>query len=117
NVGTLSKSTKGWGCDVANQKVKVKQSDGSTGQQEACFDFKTLADELDAKGESWRYYAPPSGQGGYIWSSFDAIKHIRYGSDWKYVVPTQQFMSDAASGNLPTVSWIVTPANVSEHAP
>ena len=26
-------------------------------------------------------------------------------------------MTDAANGNLPTVSWIVTPAKVSEHAP
>jgi phospholipase C len=26
-------------------------------------------------------------------------------------------MTDAASGNLPTVSWIVTPGQVSEHAP
>jgi phospholipase C len=32
-------------------------------------------------------------------------------------VPVEQFLSDAAKGNLPTVSWIVTPSNVSEHAP
>src|SRR5438132_5019194 len=89
NVGTLSNSSKGWGCDVPNQKVSVKQSDGTTHLQEACFDFQTLADELDAKGYSWRYYAPPAGEKGYIWSSFDAIKHIRYGSDWKYVMPTR----------------------------
>jgi phospholipase C len=117
NVGTLSNSSKGWGCDVPNQKVSVKQSDGTTHLQEACFDFQTLADELDTKGYSWRYYAPPAGEKGYIWSSFDAIKHIRYGSDWKYVVPTEQFISDATAGNLPTVSWIVTPAEFSEHAP
>src|SRR5438128_5672283 len=30
NVGTLSNSSKGWGCDVPNQKVSVKQSDGTT---------------------------------------------------------------------------------------
>jgi len=117
NIGTLHNSAKGWGCDVPNQRVQVQSSDGSTQVQEACFDFQTLADELDAKGYSWRYYAPPRGQGGYIWSSFDAIKHIRFGKDWQYVVPTEQFMSDAASGNLPTVSWIVTPGKVSEHAP
>ncbi|MBA2285564.1 MAG: hypothetical protein H0W02_08785 [Ktedonobacteraceae bacterium] len=117
NIGTLNKATKGWGCDIPNQQVKVKAGDGSSHLHEACFDFQTLADELDARGESWRYYAPPAGQKGYIWSSFDAIKHIRYGPDWKYVVPTEQFLSDAATGNLPTVSWIVTPADVSEHAP
>lgn len=117
NIGTLGNAKKGWGCDIANQRVKVKGSGGSTTLQEACFDFQTLADELDAKGYSWRYYAPPSGASGYIWSSFDAIHHIRYGPDWKYVVPTEQFMTDAAHGQLPTVSWIVTPGQVSEHAP
>ena len=117
NVGTLKHSTKGWGCDVSQQQVSVKSSGGTMSLQEACFDFKTLADELDAKGLSWRYYAPSSGEPGYIWSTFDAIKHVRYGKDWHYVVPIQQFMSDAATGNLPVVSWVVTPSDVSEHAP
>ncbi len=115
NIGTLGNAS--WGCDVPNQQVEVQASNGSTHLQEACFNFQTLADELDARGYSWRYYAPPAGTGGYIWSSFNAIKHIRYGPDWKYVVPAAQFMTDAANGNLPTVSWIVTPARVSEHAP
>ncbi len=117
NIGTLKDKVNGWGCDIPNQTVKVKNPDGTTQMQEACFNFNTLADELDAKGISWRYYAPPSGTGGYVWSVFDAIQHIRYGPDWKFVVPTTQFMTDAAAGNLPTVSWIVTPSNVSEHAP
>ena len=117
NIGTLRNAARGWGCDVPNQQVQVKGSDGSITLQEACFDFQTLADELDAKGYSWRYYAPPAGSAGYIWSTFNAIRHIRYGHDWQYVVPTAQFMTDAVNGNLPTVSWIVTPARVSEHAP
>lgn len=117
NVGTLGDAIRGWGCDIKNQQVQVKDGAGKIQLKEACFDFTTLADELDAKGYSWRYYAPPSGQVGYIWSSFDAIKHIRFGPDWKYVVPTEQFAIDAAAGNLPTVSWIVTPGMVSEHAP
>lgn len=117
NIATLGNAAKGWGCDVPHQQVPVQASNGSTSLQEACFDFQTLADELDAKSYSWHYYAPPSGTGGYIWSTFDAIKHIRNGKDWQYVVPAEQFMTDAASGKLPTVSWIVTPARVSEHAP
>ncbi len=117
NIGTLGNASKGWGCDVPNQTVKVENSSGSVQDLEACFNFQTLADELDAQRFSWRYYAPPSGTNGYIWSTFDAIKHIRYGPDWKFVVPTEQFLSDAASGNLPTVSWIVTPGLYSEHPP
>ncbi len=117
NVGTLGNATKGWGCDIANQQVQVKDSKGQENLQEACFDFETLADELDKANYGWRYYAPPSGASGYIWSAFDAIKHIRFGPDWKFVVPTEQFMTDAAAGTLPAVSWIVTPGKVSEHAP
>ena len=112
-------STVGWGCDVANEQVKVMSSDGLSSLQNACFDFQTLADELDAQGDSWRYYAPPVSDGGfgYHWSAFDAIKHIRYGSDWQYVVPTLQFMKDAANGSLPTVSWVVAPDWASERPP
>jgi len=115
-VDNPESSSAAWGCDVAGEKVEIKASDGSTTLGDACFNFTTLADELDAKDYSWRYYAPPAGSDeGYIWSSFDAIKHIRYGPDWKFVVPTQQFLTDAANGSLPTVSWIVSPFNVSEH--
>ncbi len=115
--GTLFDQIKGWGCDIANQDVRVKNADGTVNFQEACFNFRTLADELDAKNYTWRYYAPPSTQVGYIWSSFNAIRHIRYGPDWTFVVPTVQFMTDAAAGKLPTVSWIVTPGKFSEHPP
>jgi len=116
NIGTLGNAANGWGCDIPNQQVKV-QTSGAVKFEDACFDFTTLADELDAKGLSWRYYAPPSGKPGYIWSSFDAIRHIRNGPGWKNVVPTPQFVDDAAAGKLATVSWIVTPGMVSEHAP
>ena len=105
----------GWGCDVPNQLVSVRDSSGTTHMQEACFNFKTLADELDAKGDSWRYYAPPSWGYAYQYSVFNAIRHIRYGKDWQYIVPNDVFLYDAAHGRLPTVSWIVTPFDVSEH--
>ena len=62
NRGTLSNSSNGWGCDVQNQTVRIKNPNGTTSVKEACFNFTTLADELDAKSLSWRYYAPPSGQ-------------------------------------------------------
>ncbi len=116
-VGTVGKSSRGWGCDVANQQVEVKDANGNTKLQEACFNFETLADELDGKHDSWRYYAPSSGTPGYVWSVFNAVQHIRYGPDWKYVVPVEQFMADAAAGDLPSVSWVVTPAKYSEHPP
>ena len=122
-LGTFT-GANGWGCDQDAQVVKVIDDAASdaggeagTHQVSSCFDFKTLADLLDEKGISWRYYAPPGGSSGYIWSAYNAIRHIRYGSDWNHVVPTEQFAIDAAAGKLATVSWIVTPGNVSEHAP
>jgi phospholipase C len=109
---------KGWGCDQVGQTVQVQGPDGGVAQQPSCFDFQTIADELDQAGYSWRYYAPPDEtQGGYVWSIYNAIRHIRFGSDWRWVVPNEQFLTDAATGNLPTVSWIVTPYMYSEHPP
>lgn len=54
--------------------------------QYPCFDISTLSDLLEAKGLSWRYYAVPEGQGGYIWSIFDAISHIRNGPEWTTII-------------------------------
>ncbi len=69
-----------------------------------------------------RHRAPTTrgsrGRSGYIWTVYDAIRHIRDSPDWQaHVVTTEQFVSDAMSGNLPAVSWISTPTLVSEHTP
>ncbi len=44
-----------------------------------CFDYLTVADLLDEKGVTWRYYAPSSGDSFFILSAFQAIRHIRFG--------------------------------------
>jgi phospholipase C len=77
-----------------------------------------LGDLLDAAGLTWKFYAPSQKEFGYVWSTYDAINHIRNGPDWsKNVVPYTQFAQDAASGNLPNVSWLVQPGNISDHPP
>ena len=46
---------------------------------------------------------------GYIWSTFDAIKHIRNKpAQWAHVVPTSQFDQDVQTGTLPAISWLTT---------
>ena len=107
-----------WGCDSPQAaQVQVMDSSGNITKQYPCFDFPTLADSLQAAGISWRYYAPGPGEYGYIWSTLDAIKHIRQTSLWtQNVVPTSQFVVDAMNGNLPAVSWLVTGVG-SEHPP
>ncbi len=108
-----------WGCDApSNSTVQVLDSDGDIDDDYPCFNFQTLADSLQNAGISWKYYAPGEGQSGYIWSVLDAIKHIRMGSLWtSNVVSDTQFVTDAQSGNLPAVSWLVTSMEDSEHPP
>jgi phospholipase C len=111
--------TNRWGCD-SDPALRVEQvaTDGTKTQVYPCFDFQTLGDLLDAKNTSWKYYAPGQDKSGYIWSSYDAIRHIRMGPDWQtHVVDYSQFATDAVAGNLPTVSWLVQPGGVSDHPP
>jgi phospholipase C len=106
-----------WGCDTdPTTTVNVMDQNGNITTQFPCFDFPTIADSLETAGVSWRYYAPVAGQVGYIWSAFDAISHIRASPLWQQrVVPFGQFLSDAANGALPSVSWLIGDMNVSDH--
>lgn len=109
-----------WGCD-SGKYTRVRQVNPTTNQAKMvfpCFNLTTLPDLLQAKGVSWKYYAPTQNQSGYIWSSLDAIRHIRYSPIWQTnVQPPDQFLKDVKAGNLPEVSWITSNENVSEHPP
>jgi phospholipase C len=106
-----------WGCDApASATVGVMAVNGTTSRRAPCFEFTTIADRLEAAGISWRYYAPGRGQAGYIWSTLDAIGHIRNSSLWTdRVVRDGQFLEDASNGALPSVSWLVPDFDVSDH--
>lgn len=109
-----------WGCD-AGPYTKVDRVDPRTGKHSLitpCFDITTLPDELQKAGVSWKYYAPGQYQSGYIFSSLNSIRHIRYSPLWNTNVPdTSQFVRDIKNGTLPQVSWVVTPEEVSDHPP
>jgi phospholipase C len=107
-----------WGCDApATSTVLMKDDEGDITQQPPCFDFQTLGDLLEGAGISWKFYAPPSGQSGYNYSSYDAINHVRNSALWtEHVVDDATFVADAMSGNLPAMSWLVTGSG-SEHPP
>jgi phospholipase C len=108
-----------WGCD-APRKSTVKQllPSGAVRETFPCFDMKTITDVLDSRHITWRYYAPSLGQGGYIWSSLDAIRHVRRSPEWtSNVVSYTQFAHDAAAGTLPAVSWLVPFPRGSDHPP
>ncbi len=120
-----------WGCDggatdtVELLNTSTKPGTTTTNKIQVCFDppvtklkDNTLADELDAKKLTWRYYAPGQGANpGYIWSAFDAINHIRNGAEWTTNVknPPSQFIVDVGAGTLANVTWIVPTLQNSDH--
>jgi phospholipase C len=127
NVAPYTVKTGIWGCD-ADPKVRVPilDEEGEIEDIYPCLDMQTLGDELTAAGVSWKMYAPTEGtldggfqnSGGYIWTVYDAIRHMRDSPAWaQHVVPVTDFVTDAMNGTLPSVSWISTPTVVSEHTP
>ncbi|MGO9515531.1 MAG: phospholipase C [Candidatus Korobacteraceae bacterium] len=94
--------------------------------QYPCFEHATLTDLLDAKGVSWRYYAPSAGS---IWTAPDAIEHICEeqtisgtltctGPDWtnNVIIPQSQVLQDIANSQLAQVSWVIPDGAQSDHA-
>lgn len=109
-----------WGCDApAGTTVSLIGPNGTDLPGIfPCFDYQTIADLLDAKGISWRYYAPSESHGGgFVWSAFQAIRHIRYGSDWtnNVISPPPQIFNDIQNGQLAAVTWVVPDISYSDH--
>lgn len=107
-----------WGCD--SWKVDVVQwvKGTQTGTERPCFNNQTIADEANAAHVSWRYYAAPAGNIGYIWSTLDAIRHIRYSKQWRTnVVNEARFPTDLAQGRLTAITWLTPAWKVSDHPP
>jgi phospholipase C len=105
-----------WGCD-SDPHTTVTVLDSYGHEQPGpfpCFDYQTLADLVDAKQLSWRFYAMLTDA---KWSAYDAISHIRYGPDWTLDIstPTTQFFTDLANGQLANVTWIVPDNKNSDH--
>jgi phospholipase C len=120
--GNASENPSGsvWGCDaIASETVPLVGPNGTDLPGVfPCFDYSTMADLLDAKGITWRYYAPgPTTDSFFILSAYQAIRHIRYGADWTsdVISPETQVLTDIANGQLAQVTWIVPSWNNSDH--
>ena len=120
--GNASENPSGgvWGCDApASETVALIGPNGTDlPGVYPCFDYQTMADLLDAKGVSWRYYAPsPTSDSFFVISAFQAIRHIRFGPDWQnnVVSPETSVLTDIAKGQLAQVTWIVPSMNNSDH--
>jgi phospholipase C len=104
----------------------ISPSGVESSSQYPCFEHVTLTDLLDAKGVSWRYYAPSAGS---IWTAPDAIEHICQqitvngtltcnGPDWanNVIIPQSQVLVDIANSQLAQVSWVIPDGAESDHA-
>ena len=113
-----------WGCtggktDTVATITKQRTVDGP--RVRPCFDYTTLGDELDAAKLTWRFYASAygsksSGDAAY-WSSYQAVRHIYYGPDWKNDVasPNWKFITDVRAGKLANFTWITPVCTDSDH--
>ncbi len=81
-------------------------------QIRTCIDVKTLPDELQKAGISWKYYADHD-----QWmNALQAIRHDRFNPQmWAKVQPPETFIHDVKGGTLPAVSWIIPPESYNEH--
>jgi phospholipase C len=112
-----------WGCsggshDTIPTITKDRNPQGTP--IPACFDYRTLADELDKAKLSWRFYASGFRSGSalaYDWSGFQAVQHIYHGPDWKYVItPNWTFITDVRAGKLANFTWITPVCDDSDHS-
>ncbi len=119
-----------WGCDAKKSVVTaiIKKSTGLVypyGGPFPCLKYATLRDLLDAKRVSWKFYAvavqkasgPQHGNTPGVWSAFDAIKAVRYGSEWRTNVTRTNLdiFTDITKKRLPAVAWVTPDADNSDH--
>ena len=126
--GSGTPTTSPWGCDApkgtyVHWKLVYGRAEPPVFSPETgheitpgpfpCYSYATVANALDEKGISWRYYVANQLHGD--WNGFDAIKAVRYGSDWKNMAFNTQIFTDITEGNLPNVSWITPTQSDSDH--
>ena len=93
-------------------------SGGTVGQQPPQYSWTTMPEQLEAKGISWKIYSAPDS------TNVDGDNTVIYFKQYhsnptlnaKALVPTyNDFLRDAAAGNLPQVSWVISPVAILEH--
>ena len=110
-----------WGCDAPGGTTThlITQDNAYSRGPFPCLNYRTLRDTLDAKGLSWRYYAPQVGgqYDGNYWVAFEAISAVRNGSQWgtNVVWPETKVFQDIAGDSLPAVSWVIPDFQNSDH--
>jgi phospholipase C len=106
-----------WGCDNPEGST-VKMQNYFTGVKSPmfpCFDYEGMPNMLSDNGLSWNVYSDEASNSN-VHNAADALTPIRNDpTQWANVVDFSQFRQDAATGNLPAVSWVISVQ--SEHPP
>jgi phospholipase C len=105
-----------WGCSGnGTDFVETLEENRTYGPDQApCFDYRTLADELEQAGLTWHYYSVQTND---IWSAYQAVSHVANGPAWSNVIaPETRFLTDVAAGELANVTWITPSCTLSDHA-
>jgi phospholipase C len=62
---------------------------------------------MDQAGLDWKLYAPLAGEGGYTWSVCPTLSECIYGPQGVNHVHTDQVLTDASAGTLPSLSFVI----------
>jgi phospholipase C len=104
-----------WGCSGPSNVIGTLTDLRTYGPNiPVCRNYRTLGDELDAAGRSWRLYsASKTSQ----WIAYRSIAHVRYGPDWNQNVigSSAQVIVDVAHGKLADVTWVTPTCQDSDH--
>jgi phospholipase C len=110
--------TKAWGCDsIGTGYVEVETSEGAIQKVPPCFDFTTEGDLLSGAGIPWAYYSATEYENGYLWSAYDAVRHIRDDPEvWqRHIFPVTGLLQDISDDRLPPVTWVTPLFPLSDH--
>ncbi len=109
---------KAWGCDsLPDSFVPVLDSEGKMREVPPCFDFQTEGDLLSNAGVPWADYSASQFENGYLWSAFDAVRHVReHPKVWQsHMFPVDDLIRDIRDDRLPPVTWVTPRFELSEH--
>lgn len=90
----------------------------SDGTRPPTYSWTTMPERLEALGITWQIYSAPDStlEDGDNTVIFFKQFHSNPTLNAKALVPTfDDFLRDAAAGNLPQVSWVISPVAILEH--
>jgi hypothetical protein len=123
----------GWGCDSNLVTPWINPTTGVTSMQPSCIPdpalggnggafeptlaqyVPTIMDRLNQASLTWRLYTAPTGDADYVWAVCPSFAECLDTTQAQNMVPTQQVLSDAAAGTLPSYSLVLDGASTSSY--